>query len=63
MPNCDSMEYHAMHHGLHGRLFTSGWRFENGALVIPDRPGLGLDFTAEDLARLSTMNCDESPID
>jgi L-alanine-DL-glutamate epimerase-like enolase superfamily enzyme len=63
VPNCGSIEYHAMHHGLHGRLFSSGWRFENGALVIPDRPGLGLDFTAEDLAGLGTMLCDESPID
>jgi hypothetical protein len=51
-----------MHHGLHGRLFSSGWRFESGALVIPDRPGLGLDFTTADLAGLRTMHCDESPI-
>jgi L-alanine-DL-glutamate epimerase-like enolase superfamily enzyme len=62
VPNCDSVEYHAMHHGLHGRLFSSGWRFENGALVIPDRPGLGLDFTTADLAGLRAMHCDESPI-
>lgn len=49
--NCDSLEYHLMHQGLHERLWASGWRITDGALVIPERPGLGLDFGLEDLVR------------
>jgi L-alanine-DL-glutamate epimerase-like enolase superfamily enzyme len=52
VPNCDSLEFHLMHQGLHERLWSSGWKLDAGDLVIPDRPGLGLNFELDDLARL-----------
>jgi L-alanine-DL-glutamate epimerase-like enolase superfamily enzyme len=52
MPNCDSLEYHLMHQGLHERLWSSGWALDAGDIVIPDRPGLGLDFDFDTLVAL-----------
>lgn len=43
LPNCDSLEFHLLHQSLHERLWANDWRIDGGALVIPDRPGLGLD--------------------
>ncbi|MCP5433491.1 MAG: mandelate racemase/muconate lactonizing enzyme family protein [Alphaproteobacteria bacterium] len=47
--NCDSVEFHLMHQSLFERLWAADWKLEAGALVIPDRPGLGLDFTLDDV--------------
>ncbi|MBS0320050.1 MAG: mandelate racemase/muconate lactonizing enzyme family protein [Proteobacteria bacterium] len=43
VPNCDSLELHLLHRGLHEHLGSSGWRWHDGELQIPERPGLGLD--------------------
>ena len=47
--NCDGVEHHLLHRGLHDRLWQSDWRRENGGIVVPDRPGLGLPFTFDDI--------------
>jgi L-alanine-DL-glutamate epimerase-like enolase superfamily enzyme len=49
--NCDSLEFHLLHQGLHEALWKSGWALDDGALVIPDRPGLGLDIDFDSLAQ------------
>jgi D-galactarolactone cycloisomerase len=53
VPNCDGLEFHLMHDGLRERLWASGWRLEDGALVIPDRPGLGIELDEEERAMLA----------
>lgn len=45
--NCDSIEFHVIHRGLHDRLWDSGWSLKDGWLHIPDQPGLGLPFDFE----------------
>ena len=50
LPNADGVEYHLLHQGLHDRLWSSGWRLADGALVAPDKPGLGLDIHPDELA-------------
>jgi L-alanine-DL-glutamate epimerase-like enolase superfamily enzyme len=47
--NCDGVEHHVLHRGLHDRLWRSDWRRVDGAIVAPDRPGLGLPFTFDDI--------------
>lgn len=49
VPNADSVEFHLKHQGLFERLWSSGFRLEDGHLVVPDRPGLGLDLAPADL--------------
>jgi D-arabinonate dehydratase/D-galactarolactone cycloisomerase len=51
LPNCDSLELHLLHQGLHEHLWSSGWRRSAGELVIPQRPGLGLDIDFDALVR------------
>ncbi|MCC7281839.1 MAG: mandelate racemase/muconate lactonizing enzyme family protein [Acetobacteraceae bacterium] len=46
--NCDGLEFHLMHDGLREHLWASGWRLEEGCLVIPDRPGLGITLGEEE---------------
>lgn len=48
--NCDSVEYHLMHQGLHERLWDNGWSLTDGHITVPDAPGLGLGFDLDDLA-------------
>lgn len=45
IPNCDGVEHHLLHRGLHEHLWRSDWRRTDGAIIVPDRPGLGLPFT------------------
>ncbi|MCC6304487.1 MAG: mandelate racemase/muconate lactonizing enzyme family protein [Rhodobacteraceae bacterium] len=47
--NCDSMEFHLMHQFLHEHMWDAGFAIDAGALVLPDRPGLGIDLRLEDL--------------
>jgi L-alanine-DL-glutamate epimerase-like enolase superfamily enzyme len=49
LPNCASVEFHLVHQGLFEHLWASGWRLENGSLVVSDKPGLGLDLTLDEL--------------
>ncbi|MCC6197746.1 MAG: mandelate racemase/muconate lactonizing enzyme family protein [Burkholderiales bacterium] len=51
LSNCDSLEMHVLHRGLHEHLWSSGWKLADGALTIPDRPGLGLDIDFDQLMR------------
>ena len=44
---CDSLEFHLMHDGMRESLWKCGWRLESGHLVVPDRPGLGVEPTDE----------------
>ena len=43
LPNCNSVEVHLLHQGLHEHMWAAGFRLDNGFLVLPDRPGLGFD--------------------
>lgn len=49
VPNCDSVEFHLMHQLLHERLWSAGFRISEGTLVLPDRPGLGIEACLDDL--------------
>lgn len=40
---CDSLEFHLMHDGMRESLWDCGWRLDGGHLILPDRPGLGVD--------------------
>jgi L-alanine-DL-glutamate epimerase-like enolase superfamily enzyme len=52
--NCDSLEFHVLHQGLHDHLWASGWKLANGVLTVPDRPGLGVDLDPDEFARLQS---------
>ena len=43
----DSIEMHLLHQALFERLWEAGWRIENGALVLPEIPGIGVDITPD----------------
>ncbi len=43
------MEFHLLHQFLHEHLWDAGFAIESGALVLPDRPGLGIDLRLEEL--------------
>lgn len=53
VPNCDSLEFHLLHRGLHDELWKSGWTLADGELTIPDRPGLGLAVGFDALEQLA----------
>jgi len=52
--NCDSVEHHVLHQGLHEHLWASGWRRENGMVAAPDAPGLGIPFDLDDILQMET---------
>lgn len=54
---CDGLEFHVMHDGLRDRLWACGWRLEDGRLMVPNRPGLGIDLGDEDQQRLEADTC------
>ncbi|WP_308918041.1 mandelate racemase/muconate lactonizing enzyme family protein [Jannaschia sp. LMIT008] len=49
IPNCDGVEHHILHQGLHEHLWASGWKRSGGAIVAPDRPGLGIPLSLHDI--------------
>lgn len=49
--NCDSVEHHVLHQGLHDLLWQSGWTRTGGGIAAPDAPGLGLPFDLDDILR------------
>lgn len=51
--SCDGLEFHLMHDGLRDRLWACGWRLDDGCLVPPDRPGLGIELGQEERAMLA----------
>jgi L-alanine-DL-glutamate epimerase-like enolase superfamily enzyme len=51
LANASSVEWHTVHRMLFDRLAPDHFRLEDGAIVVPDAPGLGLDiepFTLRD---------------
>ena len=56
---CDGLEFHVMHDGLRERLWACGWRLDQGRLMIPDRPGLGIDLGDEEQHLLEADTCCE----
>lgn len=50
VPNCDSMEFHLLHQFLHERIWDAGYSIADGSLILPDRPGLGMDLSLKDLS-------------
>jgi len=49
IPNADTLELHVLHKGLRDKLWDAGWNLADGNLIIPDQPGLGLQFTIDDI--------------
>ena len=43
----DSIEMHLLHQAMFERLWEAGWRIENGALVLPEIPGIGMEITPD----------------
>lgn len=57
LEHCDGMEFHLMHDGLREQLWHCGWRLQSGRLVIPERPGLGVELDRETAAQLQAGVC------
>jgi L-alanine-DL-glutamate epimerase-like enolase superfamily enzyme len=55
--HCDGLEFHVMHDGLRDRLWACDWKLREGRLVIPDRPGLGIDLGDEERHLLEMDTC------
>jgi len=50
VPNVDSIEFHMLHRMLFDQLADGHFRLEEGRVVVPDAPGIGLGIDAATLA-------------
>ena len=49
LAGCHSTEMHEMHQALFSYLWDGGYGLDNGDIVLPETPGLGLDIRFEDV--------------
>jgi L-alanine-DL-glutamate epimerase-like enolase superfamily enzyme len=45
MPNCDSVEFHVLHQPLFDRAPPGFLDLQDGHLLVPETPGLGVDLS------------------